>query len=367
MTIGENIKRLRKNANMTQEELAEMLSISSQAVSRWETDSAMPDISLLPSLCNIFNVSADDLLGINISKKNAEIQEIRKESDALSSRGYFKKARNILEDGLRKFPNSYLLMRDLMYVASNQGDDNSYTVEERKSFKNEAIDLGEKILASCTEDDVRGAAIQILCYTYKDIGETQKAIALAKKMPHMAICNQALMSRISTGDKKFRAKQIELYYYVQFLETGICNMNTKLDNGEWRYNDEEVSLLKDKSIALLDIIFEDGNFGFYHCHLTDTHTYQAIYYAKLVSTEKALHHLKKASEHAIAFLDWCKGGEYTCLLFKDKKRGHFSTNDSRNSALSLLEAMNSKHFDFLRDNNEFIEIRSKLEPLAKHW
>jgi transcriptional regulator with XRE-family HTH domain len=50
MTFGQTIKALRKEANMTQENLAELLSISPQAVSRWETDVAMPDISLLPPL-----------------------------------------------------------------------------------------------------------------------------------------------------------------------------------------------------------------------------------------------------------------------------------------------------------------------------
>lgn len=56
MSIGQTIKRLRLNADMTQEELAEILSISPQAVSRWETDATMPDISLIPALVNLFAV-----------------------------------------------------------------------------------------------------------------------------------------------------------------------------------------------------------------------------------------------------------------------------------------------------------------------
>ena len=59
MTFGQTIKSLRREANMTQESLAELLSISPQAVSRWETDVAMPDISLLPPLANLFNVTTD--------------------------------------------------------------------------------------------------------------------------------------------------------------------------------------------------------------------------------------------------------------------------------------------------------------------
>ena len=299
MTIGQNIKRLRKNADMTQEELAEILSISSQAVSRWETDSAMPDISLLPLLCNIFNISADELLGIDVTKQEEEINEIRKKADEKSSRGYSKEAREILEEGLRKFPKSYLLMRDLMYVASVQSDDNDHSAEQRNVFRQEAITLGEKILASCTQDEIRNAAVQILCFSYRDAGENEKAKTLAQKMPHMVVCQQALMSRIATGDEKLRAKQKENFLYVQLLETGIWHMNTKMDNGEWRYSDEENSILRDKSIALLDIIFEDGNYGFYHSHLTDIHSDQAKYYAKFQSVEKTLHHLKMKYESGL--------------------------------------------------------------------
>ena len=65
MSFGKVIKKLRRNADMTQEQLAEMLSISPQAVSRWETDTAMPDISLLRPLSNIFGVTADVLLEID--------------------------------------------------------------------------------------------------------------------------------------------------------------------------------------------------------------------------------------------------------------------------------------------------------------
>ena len=299
MTIGQNIKKLRKNADMTQEELSEMLSVSSQAVSRWETDSAMPDISLLPSLCNVFNVSADELLGINSAKQDEEIRKICQKANEKSSRGYTKEAREILEKGLRKFPKSYSLMNDLMYVASDQSDDNDYGAEERNLFKQEAIKLGEKILSSCNQDEIRNGAIQVLCFSYSDIGENEKAKALAEKMPHMVLCKESLMPSITKGEEKFRAKQTEAYNYIQHLEVSICYMNTKMDNGEWRYSDEEVCCLRDKAIALLNIIFEDGNFGFYHCHLTDIHSAQAEYYAGLQSVEKTLYHLKNASEHAM--------------------------------------------------------------------
>lgn len=60
---GRRISELRKKQNMTQMELADKLGISFQAVSNWERGNTMPDISKLPELAQIFNVTTDDLLG----------------------------------------------------------------------------------------------------------------------------------------------------------------------------------------------------------------------------------------------------------------------------------------------------------------
>ncbi|MDR0840191.1 MAG: helix-turn-helix domain-containing protein [Christensenellaceae bacterium] len=63
-TIGRRIAALRKQAGMTQEQLADQLGVSAQAVSKWENDISCPDISILPTLASIFHVSVDMLLGV---------------------------------------------------------------------------------------------------------------------------------------------------------------------------------------------------------------------------------------------------------------------------------------------------------------
>ena len=63
MTIGTNIKRLRQNKGITQEALGEVLGISGQAVSKWENESALPDILILPKLADYFGISIDELMG----------------------------------------------------------------------------------------------------------------------------------------------------------------------------------------------------------------------------------------------------------------------------------------------------------------
>ena len=61
MALAENIKALRKKKGMTQEELAENLHISAQAVSKWETGQSCPDVEMLPKLAIIFDTSLDKL------------------------------------------------------------------------------------------------------------------------------------------------------------------------------------------------------------------------------------------------------------------------------------------------------------------
>lgn len=63
-TMGKRIMSLRKQAGMTQEQLAEHLGVSPQAVSKWENDVSCPDIGTLPKLAEVFGVTTDVLLGV---------------------------------------------------------------------------------------------------------------------------------------------------------------------------------------------------------------------------------------------------------------------------------------------------------------
>ena len=85
-SIGARIAKYRKAKGLTQEELANKLGVSSQAVSKWENDASCPDISLLPQLCQVLGVSTDELL----TGKNNEVRmlpaEQRKSLDELTLR-----------------------------------------------------------------------------------------------------------------------------------------------------------------------------------------------------------------------------------------------------------------------------------------
>ena len=66
-TLGKRIMALRKAAGMTQEQVAERLGVSPQAVSKWENDVSCPDVTMIPRIAQLFNVSTDQLLGLKAS------------------------------------------------------------------------------------------------------------------------------------------------------------------------------------------------------------------------------------------------------------------------------------------------------------
>ena len=94
-TFGQRFSRLRKNLGLKQDDIAEQVNISAQAVSKWENDLSAPDISTLPILADILNVSLDELLG-------REVEEAK-----------------IVPEGKRKDINSMLLK---INVLSSEGD-----------------------------------------------------------------------------------------------------------------------------------------------------------------------------------------------------------------------------------------------------
>ena len=63
ITIGENIRRLRLERKMTQEQLAEVLNVTNAAVSKWERGDSLPDITMLFPIAEFFGVSVDNLMG----------------------------------------------------------------------------------------------------------------------------------------------------------------------------------------------------------------------------------------------------------------------------------------------------------------
>lgn len=89
MTLGEKMKQMRKNASLSQEQLAEKLCVSRQAISKWESDRGTPDVENLQSIAKLFGVSvdfllADGILSTDIIKEEIDISKYAKTGKARS-------------------------------------------------------------------------------------------------------------------------------------------------------------------------------------------------------------------------------------------------------------------------------------------
>lgn len=75
MKLSEQIKKYRKENNLTQEQFASKLFVSKQAVSKWETNRSYPDINLLPQIAEMLNISIDELIGKKETENSTNNQE----------------------------------------------------------------------------------------------------------------------------------------------------------------------------------------------------------------------------------------------------------------------------------------------------
>ena len=110
--IGENIKRLRRDRSMTQEQLAEAMGVTVGAVYKWENGLSMPEIRLVVELADLFEISVDYLLGYEMGERGAEAA-VERLDRLLVERKLTEGAREA-EKLLTKYPNNF----DVVFMSS---------------------------------------------------------------------------------------------------------------------------------------------------------------------------------------------------------------------------------------------------------
>ncbi len=197
MSLGEKIKKLRIENNWTQEYFAEIMRVSPQAVSRWETGSSMPDITLIAPMAYTFGVSCDYLLGVDLQSKEKEIFQIRKEaweSIVGDDPNKWKTAIDRIKKGLQIYPDSWVLKDSLAHflaVLAMPKHNEDYLLAGK-----ELNQLCEDILAKCPAQSYRYNAIYHLCGAATATNNRERAMGLAKAMPKQYQCQEELLKRI---------------------------------------------------------------------------------------------------------------------------------------------------------------------------
>ncbi len=306
MSIGTTIKKLRRDRGFTQEQLAEWLGVSTNAVSQWECDKTAPDISHLPMLANIFEVSADVLLEINIAKnkKQADLNNFTVKYTELHLHGRTAERLALCRTMQKKYPNDETVRYYLMCALQSGYMDECF---------DEIVALGEQLLESASME-YRMGAIRGLCFTYLHKGEKTEALRYADMLPSM----EDLHVHVLEGSALIEHCQ---NYFWELCNRTYLYMKSLLDCESARYSPQEKHAMWRTLYDMYGTIFSDGDFGFWHERLAKIKFFMAMESAKDGCFDKVLDELEEMVIHIEKHSEITEISHTSLLVNKVKTNG----------------------------------------------
>lgn len=164
--LGRNIRKYRLSLNWTQEKLANILCISHQVISKWENGIAYPDIEILCSMVQIFNVSLDELCGIKPDNIDIIVGEIEKDIQSEKATYSFLHSKwGMIENQLMLYPNNEKLLFTALNFLRTMHD--KVETDAQKNVVNaQILKISERILDFSKNDSYRSYANSYLAVYY---------------------------------------------------------------------------------------------------------------------------------------------------------------------------------------------------------
>ena len=220
MNLGNKIRELRRQRNLTQEQLAAALNISAQAVSKWEMGASYPDMTLIPTLAAFFKVSLDELFDFDVNDIDIKIEDIRLEYGKYFWSN-FEKAEQILLDGLKLYPASIQLKTELFELYAYNPDRGDEVINKAFELGSHIISVSQDVFCTC-----RTKANMILIYKYLErergqdhYEEIEKIIETLPYMyPYMLQDKMRLSAEYIKGEKGMaEAKSLKDIEWQEFF------------------------------------------------------------------------------------------------------------------------------------------------------
>lgn len=219
-TIGSNIKALRKAKGLTQEQLAEALGISFQAISKWEVGTGLPDITLIKPLASFFGVSCDKILGFDRSQEEAEIKKICYEAAAYRFNDT-QKSRQMLEKGLERFPDNDIILNNILCTMD---------IDEQPD---EVIAIAEKIIDRTSYPETKYDAYRFMSYAYNVKGDIKSAKAAVEEIPEFYFTKLQVAAQVLTGEEQLRSLSTQKWLsFETLLEMMVIRISCYEKTGE---------------------------------------------------------------------------------------------------------------------------------------
>ena len=366
--LGEKLKSLRKARDLTQEQLAESLCISSQAVSKWETNASFPDITMLPVLAHFYGVTTDELLGVDIEKTKEKIKAYSDNVYALYETWNYKEMVEVARKAVAEFPGDDETLFNLAW-SLGQAQNAIRTKEENLK---EAIKISERILNDSSDTVLRIKTTSLLSYLYHWLGDDNKSLEFANQLPSMARTSDYIIGRLGLKQGKekisFSKRKIEDYYEALSENVKI------LVDFNFSIPDSEMKLLPESRIKMIKQLMQIQSIVFGENLLFENFNAMQFCYtiAKLYildgNTVNAIEYLEKSLEYADKYEKYDEKSCYESdLLFGEAPNERTLWSQSSYESL-LFEIKYSKFsgiYGKLDGNSRYEEFVKKLMGKAK--
>lgn len=357
--IDENLKKQRKLRGLTQEQLADILGVTFQSVSKWERSEGYPDIETLPVIANFFGITVDELMGMDRIKDTSEVDNILKTVSENAADGRIEENIALLEEAVKRFPNDYRLLSEYAYYLTFVNWDRGGEAYRKNCLK--AIEISERILSECTDNKIRGTVQANLCYNYQNAGQHEKAVEAVQKLPFMWESFEVVGVSILEGDELLDLQQNIIFSLMELMYITLVGMSD-----DPRFTPQQKIAIKQKAIAVYEIIFDEGDFNF--CAHNLSYAYRQIAAIAVLEGNRglALESLEKAAEYAMANDALPEEKPYTSLLVNRLvyKREDTLTNLHGTHSGELLKHMEMDRYDGIRDEPRFKAVAERLRNMG---
>lgn len=245
MKIGMKIRELRRQAGISQETLARALSMTPQAVSRWENGTTAPDISLLPAIANYFGVSIDALFSYDTTLVQREIEEFFDQYYALLQKSE-EDAQKLLREMLCRYPGQESL-RLLQCIHLKAPEDIPAKIALCKE------------LSKSKDPTVRTEAIAVLAAIYHKTGDEGRMRDVLSLLPECDATKLSLSAQYLSGEEAMLyAQRQKSSSLAQLFEMLLRIAELYREAGET----ENAEKTLNTASALLEALKEDAPYRF---------------------------------------------------------------------------------------------------------
>lgn len=290
--FGENIKVLRMQKGFTQEQVAELLDVSKQSVSRWENNVTYPDITFLPILASFYNVTVDFLLGADYETNQSVLEQYEKSRQEAHHKGNTAEAYALSQKLYASFPNHKAVINNMMVDSYLMGLHNEE--HQRKYYLELSISVAKRFLKITEDLEEQCRCINNISICNKLLGNHEKAMDWMKKLPSLWSGIETAALSVLDGRDKTDSIQCSLDAVLHLLYRLIV---TYVADGE--LSKVECIKILEKVPVIFRIIFEAEDYGFYHKFLSQVYVRLAKYSEG--NSEQAIVYVQKAKEHAGAY------------------------------------------------------------------